>query len=451
MIKEAEWSEILSLEGLLERYRAQMIESPSPPPQLRHAASFLIERNGPKVQDMIRRGIRDEDELIRHLSDWEEAVEEDDFPILFLGLVLTLDCSFTPRCLYCNQKWLPSRMRVEEWKRVIEEVCRPTPPYIYLTGGEPMILGEKVWGDNGIVAFAVRSGCAVNINTNAHLITPKVALQMVKIGLSKLHISLDTPHIGRQAILFGDGEGRVRSVLNGIFNLQIARELLGANHPKIHVNCVLTAYNIFDFPDLLRLILDIREIRSDDDFAFHLIPVGGRGNDPIRPSAGEWKRFYTETWDEAREIWREYQEEIGVPPEERRELEGFVPFANPFLRVDHRISLEEYCRRAASGIYWETALPERCYVAPTQGFILPDGSQHWCGAHAIVRPTSLGNVKNSPFRMNILKNLHRLSELPNRFCHNCAGATCVINQTVEKTLREQIKRWIGEVKDEVQV
>lgn len=427
-----------------------MIESPSPPPQLRHAASFLIERNGAKVRDMIESGIRDEDELIRYLSDWESALEEEDnFPILFLGLVLTLDCSFSPRCLYCNQRWLPLIMEDEEWKRVIQEVSQPTPPYIYLTGGEPMILGERVWGDDGIVAFATRLGCAVNINTNAHLISPKVALQIVKIGLSKVHISLDTPDLARQALLFGDGEGRVRSVLKGIFNLQIARELLGASHPKIHINCVLTRHNIFDFPDLLRFILDIREIRSDDDFAFHLIPVGGRENDPIRPSADEWRRFYTETWDEAREIWRGYQAEIGVPPEERKELEGFVPFANPFLRVDHHISLDEYCERAASGIYWETALPERCYVAPTQGFVLPEGSQHWCGAHAIARPTCIGNVRGSSFRANILRNLHRLSELPNRFCLNCAGATCVINQTVEKALKDQIEKWIGEVENEI--
>jgi MoaA/NifB/PqqE/SkfB family radical SAM enzyme len=423
-----------------------MVSPPAPPPQLRYAASFLIRKNGPKVESLIRSGVRDEGELLRHLSDWGEALkDEDDFPILFLGLVLTLDCSFDPKCLYCNQRWLPVTMELEDWKRVIKSVCEPKPPYVYLTGGEPLILGEKVWGDDGIVAFATRLGCAVNVNTNAELITPRVALQMVKIGLSRLHISLDTPDLEIQSALFR-GRDRVESVLKGIFNIQIAREVLGANHPLIHINCVLTRWNMFDFPKLLRFILDIREARSDDpsfaDFAFHLIPVGGCENDFIRPTAEEWKRFYTETWEEAREVWADYQREIGVPIEKRKPLEGFVPFANPFLRVDHRVSLDEYCEHAASGIYWRTALTERCYVAPTQGFVLPNGLQHWCGAHAIGRPTSIGNVKESPFRENILRNLHRLSELPNRFCYNCAGATCVINQTVERALKEEISKRI---------
>ncbi|MCD6415081.1 MAG: hypothetical protein J7M08_00070 [Planctomycetes bacterium] len=46
---------------------------------------------------------------IRHaLGDWEAALAGGDpFPIVFLGLVLTLDCSFLPRCLYCNQIGLP--------------------------------------------------------------------------------------------------------------------------------------------------------------------------------------------------------------------------------------------------------------------------------------------------------------------------------------------------------
>jgi len=55
------------------------------------------------------------------------------------------------------------------------------------------------------------------------------------------------------------------------------------------------------------------------------------------------------------------------------------------------MSLDEYCEQAARGNYWQGALTERCYVAPTQAFVLPDGSQHWCGAHAIRRPGPLGN------------------------------------------------------------
>ena len=106
--------------------------------------------------------------------------------------------------------------------------------------------------------------------------------------------------------------------MNGIYNVQVAREALGVNHRQVHVNCVLTARNLFHFPDLLRFLLEIGQVRSaafegditEDpafhDFAFHLVPVGGSENALLRPMAAEWKRFYTETWVEAETVWQDY-------------------------------------------------------------------------------------------------------------------------------------------------
>jgi MoaA/NifB/PqqE/SkfB family radical SAM enzyme len=317
------------------------------------------------------------------------------------------------------------------------------------------MLGESVWGDDGLVAFATERGCAVNINTNAALITPRAALQFVKLGLAKLHISLDSADPEVQGELF-QGRERVEAVLRGLLNVQVALELLGARHPVTHINCVLTRRNLFQFPELLRFILEIRQVRSAGfegkitsdpafaDFAFHLIPVGGRENAFLRPTEAEWKRFYTETWAEADHVWQLYQAEIGVPEEERRTLAQQVPFANPYQRVDHQMSLDDYCEQASCGVYWQGALTERCYLAPTQAYVLPDGSQHWCGAHAIRRPTPLGNVLQTGIRANIRRNLDRLSELPGVFCSNCAGATCVINQAMERSLYKQTAEWLRE-------
>lgn len=461
MLQETDWQRFAGSADDLRKWKAETVPPPSAPSQLGGAARYLMARNAERVQGLIQAGVKDKKQLLRALSDWETAIADDDrFPILFLGLVLTLECSFDPlRCLYCNQVWLPRRLSSDDWKRVIASVSEPIPPYVYLTGGEPLILGEEIWGDDGLVAFATKLGCAVNINTNAELITPKVALQMVKIGLAKLHISLDSADPKVQGKLFQSPE-RFEAVLRGIFNVQIARELLGANHPQIHINCVLTKLNLFQFPKLLKFLLDIRKIRSDDfngkitddplfnDFAFHLIPVGGSENAPIRPTAEEWKRFYTEIWAEAEQVWQDYQVSVGVPKEERKSLAAWVPFANPFLRVDHRMGLDEYCEQAAEGIYWQGALTERCYVAPTQAFVLSDGSQHWCGAHAIKRPPPLGNVREATVRENIRRNIKRLAELPNAACTNCAGATCVINQAVERILSDRIGEWLKGKTDE---
>ncbi len=455
-LRRPEWQAILARGDAMRQWKADMKLPPSAPAQQARASQYLRERNAERAKKLLREGVRDERALVEVLGNWETALSGDDrFPIVFLGLVVTLDCFFLPRCLYCNQTWLPRRLTVDNWKSLLSEAAQPTPPYVYLTGGEPLQLGAEVWGDDGLVAFATELGSAVNINTNAALITPQVALQLVKVGLAKLHISLDSADPEVQGQLFQRRE-RLEAVLSGIYNVQIAREALGARHPQIHINCVLTARNIYQFPDLLRFLLDIRQVHSsgfegkikDDplfgDFAFHLIPVGGSENALLRPTAEEWKRFYTETWEEAEHVWGDYQANVGIPQDERQPLAAHVPFANPFLRADHRMSLDEYCERAALGNYWQGALTERCYVGPTQAFVLPDGSQHWCGAHAIRRPPPLGNVQHSTLRDNIRSNIGRLAEYPNAFCTGCAGATCVINQGTLRSLRKQVAEWLHE-------
>lgn len=437
------WQEFLAQAGNLSTWRASVRKPPSAPSQLAGAVEYLKEKQASRLRALLQGGVTEEEALLQALGDWETVLEDEEpFPILFLGLVLTLECSFDPRCLYCNQVWLPRRLTLEGWKALVAQAAEPVPPYIYLTGGEPLLLGEEIWGDEGLVAFAVQNRCAVNLNTNAELITPQVAFQLVKVGLAKVHISLDTPDPQVQGELFQKPE-RVEAVWRGLFNLQIARALLGTEHPQIHINCVLTRRNLFHFPALLRFLLEVRPVRplNFQDFAVHLIPVGGQENAFLRPTAEEWKRFYTETWLEAEDIWREYQMEMGMPEGKRRSLAEQMPFANPFLRVEHRMSLEEYCQQAAQGIYWQGALTRRCYVAPSQAFVLPDGSQHWCGAHAIQRPAPLGNVQEAPLRENIRRNRSRWKELPNAFCRNCAGATCVINQSMERSLRAQIAAW----------
>lgn len=186
---------------------------------------------------------------------------------------------------------------------------------------------------------------------------------MVKSVSARIHISLDSDDPKIQAQIFRSQE-RVDKFLRGIFDLQIACELLGVSHPQIHINCVLTNLNLF------RFLLDFREVMPyslfSGNFAFHLIPVVGAENSSLLPNAEQ-------------------------------------------------------------GIYWATALKKRCYVTPTQAFVLPDGSQHRCGAHAIRRPPPLGDVRDGGIGENIRRNLSKLRQLPNNFCSNCAGATCVIN------------------------
>jgi hypothetical protein len=84
------------------------------------------------------------------------------------------------------------------------------------------------------------------------------------------------------------------------------------------------------------------------------------------------------------------------------------------------------------------ALSERCYVAPTQGFLLPDGAQYWCGGHTVSRPEPVGNVLEHGVQENIRRSLPQVASLPGEQCRNCPGATQAINQVVEARLRQAI-------------
>jgi hypothetical protein len=56
----------------------------------------------------------------------------------------------------------------------------------------------------------------------------------------------------------------------------------------------------------------------------------------------------------------------------------------------------------------------------------------------------LDNVREEGVRANIRRNLDPLAELPGAFCANCAGATCVINQSIASSLRNQVEEWLTE-------
>jgi MoaA/NifB/PqqE/SkfB family radical SAM enzyme len=268
-----------------------------------------------------------------------------------------------------------------------------------------------------------------------------VALHLVQSGLAKLHISLDTADESLQDRLCG---GRhFQGILEGIYNVQLARDLVGATYPAIHTNCVLTNANLDGFPELFAFLLERRKLtaaREDplyDDLFPHVIPVGGQSNAHLRPTEEEFRRFYEVVWPRVCELWRQYQDRCGVPRDKHRALLGF--FLNPFLRVRHKGGLDAYARASAEGLYGRLALSRHCYVAPTQATFSPDGVQYRCGSHAIRRLLPVGNIKQRDVVASIRAGIAGLGDLPTEAnCCGCALATLYINQTVEARLKEKI-------------
>ena len=238
---------------------------------------------------------------------------------------------------------------------------------------------------------------------------------------------------------------------------QLARDLVGVSYPVVHTNCVLTNRNLDAFPELFRWILDTHKQTADKEDPFyndlfpHVIPVGGDGNGPLRPSAQEFRRFFEKVWPKVCQMWDGYQEEFGVPKEKRGPLFGY--FSNPFLRVDHQGGLDAYVKACAEGCYGRLALARHCYVAPTQASVSPNGEVYRCGSHAIRSILPIGNVPDRGVLESIREGVAGLDELPQEeTCYGCALATLYINQAVEKKLREMIEGMIAgpAVADDVQ-
>ncbi len=449
LLASTQWQEAIR-SGLIDEVRAERIEPGKTRNFIDTVADQLVAFNGDALRRLIAEGCDDTDRLLETVSTWPPRLRGRDPALSFLGLNVTAQCNTDPRCLYCNQQQVEASVDLEGSKSIVAEVTVPDgtdAPYIYVTGGEPLLLGEDLWGDDGLVRFAAERGAAVNINTNGVLMTPEVALRLIKAGLAKVHISLDTADKAIQDGLRG-GQ-RFEQTAEAIATIQLARDLVGVSYPVIHTNCVLTNRNLDVFPELFRWILETHKQTTDKDDPFfndlfpHVIPVGGDSNGPLRPSAEEFRRFFEKVWPKVCQMWDAYQEEFGVPKERRGALFGY--FSNPFLRVEHRGGLDAYVKACAEGCYGRLALARHCYVAPTQACVSPNGTVYRCGSHAIRCILPIGNVADGSVLESIREGVAGLDELPQEeTCYGCALATLYINQAVEKKLRELVEGMVGE-------
>ena len=449
LLRSDPWQEMFR-SGLVEEVGARRIE----PGRRRDFIGTVVEQllafNEQRISQRIAGGDRNADCLLAELSRWRDDLAGGDPKISFLGLNVTSECNNNPRCVYCNQPWVEPTVGLDGWKRIIAEVTAGADgdgPYVYITGGEPLMLREDLWGPDGLVRFATLRGARVNVNTNAMLLTPQVALRLIQAGLGNLHISLDSDDKDLQDFL--GGGPCYEQVLRGIYNVQLARDLVGVSYPVIHTNCVLTNRNLEAVGRLFAFLLDKHKQTADQDDPFyndlfpHVIPVGGNDNAGLRPTAEQFRRFYEEVWSELCETWDRYQERCGLAKEDRKDLTGF--FRSPFLRVQHRGGLEAYVRASAEGRYGKLALVRRCYVAPTQASFTPDGNQHYCGSHAIRRIGPLGNAAERGVFANIRAGIAGLEALPTEDrCYGCALATLYINQSVEARLTARLQLLLEE-------
>ncbi len=420
----------------------------------------LSRLNRENVKKRIDEGDLHKDRLFKILSDWSTSYDQSSNPkFTFLGIRTTTDCNLAKRCIYCDQKQVNNRVRYDNWKQMVDVVTEDGTRkgvYIGISGGEPLTDGELLYGNRGLIRYAADRGGVVNLNSNAHLINPPVAMSLIGSGLAKIHISLDASDEKVHDKL--ELSGSFKRVLESIYTIQMAKAIVGVKYPVMHINTVATRQNLLIFDDLLEFLLNRRRLADDysrgnthtnpdlRDLAPHLIPLGGERNYKLRPTEQEWKMFIEEVWPRASKIWEEFQERYDVPTNKRSTLQEICFFSNPFTRVDYNADLKEVIRNFSEGEYSRLALTEQCYSMPTQAYIWPNGNVYPCGSYSDVNPSApIGNILHEPLVEIIKKNVCNMQPgFDKDMCGRCYGSTLAINQKVESNLMGIISCMIDE-------
>ncbi|ABW01450.1 radical SAM/SPASM domain-containing protein [Caldivirga maquilingensis] len=134
-------------------------------------------------------------------------------------LYLTRACNL--RCATCYvsaSKPLPNELNAGEWIRVVDELGKLGVRYLYLLGGEPLLLLNR--GLLDIVKRGKENGMIVSLSTNGTLVSEEAAVKLRDSGVDQVQVSLDGPNpVINDAIR---GHGSFSKAINAIKYLKDA-------------------------------------------------------------------------------------------------------------------------------------------------------------------------------------------------------------------------------------
>jgi len=414
----------------------------------------LMKLNLERVKKGVHNGEIPKEKIFSELTKWEGVYDLGDEPKkTFLGFRITTDCNLKKRCAYCDQPRLKNLMNYPLWKSIVDEETESGNRrgiFVGISGGEPLMDGELLYGDNGLIRYSVDRGAIVNINSNAHFITPPVAVSLIKCGLATMHVSLDSSEEEIHEAL--EGKGTFRRALEGIYSVQLAKAIFETEYPIVYVNTVATKDNLLHFDRLVQFLFQ-RKFLIENNYSGvekrkypdlrnsipRLLPLGGEKNEGLRPGKEEWKQFITEILPRAENEWKKALDKNEIPERYRVPLADVCFFTNPFKQRGKR-TIENILEEFSEGEYSAGRVSEKCYAAPTQAYIAADGNVYPCGPMCDTgKAPPMGNILAEPLRGIIQKNLSYLESQigeKNPNCDKCCGSAMQINYQVEKRIKE---------------
>ncbi|SHE78791.1 12,18-didecarboxysiroheme deacetylase [Desulfacinum infernum DSM 9756] len=206
--------------------------------------------------DALRYGRRSRD-LPSHLLQFSE----DKKPVVVWNM--TRRCNL--KCVHCyahaKDRAFPDELTTAEGKALLDDLAAFGCPVVLFSGGEPLMRPDLV----ELADYAVRKGMRAVISTNGTLITPRVAQELKKVGLSYVGISLD----GMEEVndRFRGVKGAFRMALDGIAACREAGI-------KVGLRFTMNRRNASEIP----AIFDLLEERDIPRVCFYHLVYSGRGS-----------------------------------------------------------------------------------------------------------------------------------------------------------------------------
>lgn len=407
----------------------------------------LMDRNKEKILAEIEHGNRDIKQLLKMISDLSaQPCSKRVMEFTFIGIRITTDCNLygSDRCSYCDQKRYRGKLDAEKLKEIIDLVSdkgKRRGINVSLSGGEPLLLYEDLFWKGLIKAF-YDHGCVINMNSNLHLITPHSVLPIINSGLASIHTSFDSSveFVHDNLVC----EGAMSRAIEGIKLFQSIKKIFHVSYPVVHINVVATKDNLLLYDKLLRFLLQYRLPQEKVglgtpytnsgrmDLSPHLIVLGGDKNSELQPGIDDWAKFENEVLPRCREIWNDYLNKNGISLTRKNGFDVVHYYSNPlkFSSVKKTEDKKQF---------------RRCYIAPTQIYIVNNGDCFACGCHADAKNAPvLGNIYKDSVDDIIKNNINFLTtELPHpEYCAKCAKNTRKMNAIIENKLIAHIENLI---------
>ena len=169
------------------------------------------------------------------------------------------------KCVHCyahaRNEHFPDELTTVEGKAVLDDLAQFGVPVVLFSGGEPLMRPDLV----ELADYAVGRGMRAVISTNGTLITPEVAEQLKRVGLSYVGISLD----GLEEVndRFRGVKGAFRKALDGIHACQ-------AVGIKVGLRFTMNRLNVQEIP----AIFDLLEEHDIPRVCFYHLVYAGRGS-----------------------------------------------------------------------------------------------------------------------------------------------------------------------------